>query len=289
MAEASAEVCRCHRILLWNNPVRVGLGPLVASNETAAVGVRYLGGPTALLELGGLRLVTDPTFDPPGEYPVGNRSLRKTIGAVVTPERVGRADAVLLSHDQHPDNLDRQGRDYLAFAPLVLSTAAARQRLGGAVRALENWQHVELPRGGGTPLRVTGAPARHGPPGCEPVTGPVTGFVLTGDGLPSVYVSGDNAALEHAGAVADRFGPVDVAILFAGAARTALLDGAYLTLTSTQAAQATVVLGARHVVPLHFEGWAHFSQGRDALDSAFTAVGVRDRLHLLDLGQRVTI
>jgi L-ascorbate metabolism protein UlaG (beta-lactamase superfamily) len=121
------------------------------------------------------------------------------------------------------------------------------------------------------------------------MTGPVTGFVLTGDGLPSVYVSGDNAAPEHVSAVAERFGPVDVAILFAGAARTALLDGAYLTLTSAQAAQAAVALGARHVVPLHFEGWAHFSQGRDTLDAAFTTTGLRDRLHILQPGQRVTI
>jgi L-ascorbate metabolism protein UlaG (beta-lactamase superfamily) len=261
----------------------------MTSDEPARLGVRYLGGPTALLELGGLRLLTDPTFDPPGDYPIGNRSLRKTIGAMVSPQDTGRVDAVLLSHDQHPDNLDRQGRDYLASAPLVLSTAAAQQRLGGTVHALETWQHLELPRGGSAPLRVTAVPARHGPPGCEPVTGPVTGFVLTSDGLPSVYVSGDNAALEHAGAVADRFGRVDVAILFAGAARTALLDGAYLTLTSAQAAQAAVVLGARHVVPLHFEGWAHFSQGRDTLDTAFTTAGLGDRLHMLELGQRVTI
>jgi hypothetical protein len=77
--------------------------------------------------------------------------------------------------------------------------------------------------------------------------------------------------------------------LFTGAARTALLDGAYLTMTSAQAALAAVVLGARHVVPLHFEGWAHFSQGRDTLDSAFTAVSLRDRLHMLELGQRVMI
>lgn len=259
------------------------------SGNQAGLGLRYLGGPTALLELGGLRLLTDPTFDPPGSYPVGTRVLHKTIGAPVTPDQVGPVDAVLLSHDQHPDNLDGQGRGYLGSVPLVLSTAAARHRLGGTVRALENWQHVDLPRAGGAPLRVTGVPARHGPPGCEPVTGPVTGFVLTGDGLPAVYVSGDNAALEHAAAVADRFGPVDVAVLFAGAARTALLDGAYLTLTSAQAAQAAVVLGARHVVPLHFEGWAHFSQGRDTLDSAFTAAGVRDRLRLPGLGDRVTI
>jgi L-ascorbate metabolism protein UlaG (beta-lactamase superfamily) len=140
------------------------------SGNEAEVALRYLGGPTALLELGGLRLLTDPTFDPPGGYPVGNRVLRKTIGALVPPDQVGPVDAVLLSHDQHPDNLDGQGRGYLGSAPLVLSTAAARQRLGGTVRALENWQHVELPRAGGAPLRVTGVPARHGPPGCEPVT-----------------------------------------------------------------------------------------------------------------------
>jgi L-ascorbate metabolism protein UlaG (beta-lactamase superfamily) len=33
---------------------------------------------TLLVELGGLRLLTDPTFDPPGSYPVGERSLVKT-------------------------------------------------------------------------------------------------------------------------------------------------------------------------------------------------------------------
>lgn len=95
---------------------------------------------------------------------------------------------------------------------------------------------------------------------------------------PGDYPVGDRVLRKTIGALMtpDQVGPVDVAILFAGAARTALLDGAYLTLTSAQAAQAAqaaVVLGARHVVPLHFEGWAHFSQGRDTLDSAFTAAG----------------
>jgi L-ascorbate metabolism protein UlaG (beta-lactamase superfamily) len=119
----------------------------------------------APLELGGLRLLTDPPSTRPGDYPIGNRSLRKTIGAIASPDDVGRVDAVLLSHDQHPDNLDGQGRSFLAAAPLVLSTAAAQQRLDGAVRALPNWQHAELPRGDRAALRVTDVPARHGPPG----------------------------------------------------------------------------------------------------------------------------
>lgn len=257
-------------------------------DDPTTLALRYLGGPTVLLELAGLRFLTDPTFDPPGDYPVGDRTLTKTIGAVVDPaSSVGSTRCC--SPDQHPDNLDRLGRAYLADALLVLSTSAAERRLGGTARALAAWSEVELERPDGGTIRVVGVPARHGPPGCEPLTGEVVGFVLIGEGLPTVYISGDNAGLEHVQEVAERFRPVDVAVLFAGAARTALLDGADLTLTSDQAAAAASLLDARHVVPVHFEGWAHFSQGRASLEEAFAAAGLLSRTHLLQPGQRVVL
>ena len=115
--------------------------------------------------------------------------------------------------------------------------------------------------------------------------GEVAGFVLSGDGLPSVYVSGDNASLGIVREVADRFGRIDVAILFAGAARTALVDG-HLTITSAQAAEAAQILDAAHVVPLHYEGWRHFTEGRDDLAKAFTDAGLADRLTLLAPGHQ---
>ena len=71
-----------------------------------------IGGPTVLIELDGLRLLTDPTFDPPGEYP-GGVLLKKTAGPALTAEQVGPVDAVLLSHDQHADNLDHGGARFL--------------------------------------------------------------------------------------------------------------------------------------------------------------------------------
>lgn len=242
--------------------------------------IRYLGGPTSVLELGALRLLTDPTFDPPGDYPIGPRMLTKTAGGAVLPAEIAPVDAVLLSHDQHPDNLDHAGRAFVAEADLTLSTPQAAARLGGGVRGLEPWESTDV---GG--LRVTAVPAQHGPDGSEPLTGPVTGFVLEGPGLPRVYVSGDNASLEVVRRVVDRFGHFDVAVLFAGAARTALLDRAALTLGSRDAATAAGLLGASHVVPLHFEHWAHFSEGRDTLEPAFEAAGLSDRLHLLAPGQ----
>jgi L-ascorbate metabolism protein UlaG (beta-lactamase superfamily) len=205
--------------------------------------------------------------------------LVKTAAATVGPEDVGAVDAVLLSHDQHPDNLDRRGREFTGRAPVVLSTPAAAQRLGGPVRGLAAWEAAEV-----SGVSVTAVPALHGPEGSEPLVGEVTGFVLTGDGLPTVYVSGDNASLDRVRAIAERFPGVDVAVLFAGAARTALLDGAALTLGSEQAAEAAGILRAAHVVPLHFEGWAHFSEGRDTLRPAFERAGLADRLHLLPPG-----
>ena len=155
--------------------------------------------------------------------------------------------------------------------------------------AAARWEHADLPRPDGGTLRVTRTPAQHGPDGTEHLTGEVAGFVLSGDGLPTVYVSGDNASLDVVRAVGERTGPVDIAILFAGAARTALLGDAYLTLTSTQAAEAARILGARHVVPLHFDSWAHFTEGGDELLAAFARAGLADRLTLLAPGQNATI
>lgn len=260
-------------------------GPRVLG--TAMTILHYVGGPTALLRLGGVRLLTDPTFDPPGEYPVGDRRLVKTVGPALTPADLGPVDAVLLSHDQHPDNLDRAGRACAAAAPLVLSTASAAERLGGPVRALPAWESYTV--GSRAQVRVTAVPARPGPPGSEQLTGEVTGFVLTGEDLPTVYVSGDNASLDVVRTIAARLGPVDVAVLFAGAAQTPPLGAAHRTLTSEHAAAAAAVLGAHDVVPLHFEHWGHVTQGADSLVAAFEAAGLGHRLRLPRPGEAVEL
>src|SRR5262249_22494986 len=79
---------------------------------------------------------TDPTFDPPGDaYGRPPATLTKTQGPALSPEAVGRIDAVLLSHDHHADNLDHAGRALLAQVGRVATTPAGAGRLrGGAVR-----------------------------------------------------------------------------------------------------------------------------------------------------------
>src|SRR5262249_40871193 len=142
------------------------------------VAITYIGGPTALIKLGGIRLLTDPTFDPAGgAYPSGAATLRKLTGPALTVEQLGEIDYVLLSHDHHFDNLDRAGREMLRKAKFVITTPEGAERLGGRSIGLSDWQMVELP-----PLYVVGAPARHGPEGLS--RGPVTGFVFWLAGAP---------------------------------------------------------------------------------------------------------
>jgi L-ascorbate metabolism protein UlaG (beta-lactamase superfamily) len=187
-------------------------------------------------------------------------------------------DAVLLSHDQHPDNLDRSGRAYLTGAPLVLTTPSAARSIGGPARGLQPWEVTELPRPDGSALVVTAVPARHGPVGCEPVTGEVTGFVLSGADVPTVYVSGDNASLDIVGEIAQRVGEIQTAVIFAGAARTPLMNQALVTFDAAQAAEAVRILGAPHAVVAHTDSWDHVTEDRAAVDAAFAAVGLRQRL-----------
>ncbi|MFG1912944.1 MBL fold metallo-hydrolase [Kribbella sp. NPDC048928] len=244
----------------------------------------HIGGPTAVLNLGGLTFLIDPAFDEPRNYQLpGGRVMTKLTGPAIPVAELGPIDIALVSHDEHKDNLDDAGRALLPSIPTVLSTPGAAERIDG-VRGLQNWESIDLPRPDGGVVTVTGVPALHGPEGAEKLLGVVTGFVLQGEGIPTVYVSGDNASLGYVKEIADRFPSIDVAILFAGAARTALLDGANLTLTSEDAVEAARILDGATVVPVHTEGWTHFTEGPGTFVAAFRAAGLEGRVKLLDHG-----
>ncbi|ADG74430.1 beta-lactamase fold-like Zn-dependent hydrolase [Cellulomonas flavigena DSM 20109] len=240
-----------------------------------------VGGPTVHLAWAGRSLLTDPTFDPaPREY-VGRVPLHKLVGPAVPADALGPLDAVLLSHDEHADNLDAAGRALLARVPLVLSTPGAAERVGG-VTGLEPWQTVAL--AGPRRARVTAVPALHGSPGAQAVTGDVTGFVLEGEGAATVYVSGDNASVDIVGQVVERF-RVDVAVLFVGGARVGAPALEPLTLDAPLAVAAARLLPDARLLPAHHTDWAHFAEPLDAVVEALVADGHGDRLVVLERGR----
>jgi L-ascorbate metabolism protein UlaG (beta-lactamase superfamily) len=238
--------------------------------------ITYINGPTALLVMGGLAFLTDPTFDPAEtEYPTSAYTLHKTTGPALAPERLPALAGILLSHDHHFDNLDHQGRVLLSKASAVYTTRAGAERLGDNAAGMAPWQStlISLPSGGH--LILTATPGRHGPPGGD--RGPVIGFVLEGPQLPTVYVSGDTVWYDEVAAIRDRL-LIDVACLNMGAAKVQVAGPLPLTFTAAEGVQLAKAWHNTTIVPLHFEGWGHFSEGRGEIEAAFAAAGLADRL-----------
>jgi L-ascorbate metabolism protein UlaG (beta-lactamase superfamily) len=250
--------------------------------------ITYIGGPTALFDWGGIRLLTDPGFDPPGgQYKTGPVVLTKTAGPALSLESLGRVDAVLLSHDHHYDNLDHTGRKFLQGAPQILTTPAGAERLGGRAVGLANWQSIDIPAADGV-LRVTGTPARHGPAHLD--RGPVTGFVMAfADALDqAVYISGDTVWYEGVAEVPRRFA-IRVAVFFMGAARVPAVGPDALTMTSGDGIEAARAFSVATIVPLHYEGWAHFTESREVITRAFNDAGIGPRVRWMEPGATVAI
>jgi L-ascorbate metabolism protein UlaG (beta-lactamase superfamily) len=248
-----------------------------------------IGGPTAVLEVGGLRIITDPTFDPPQTYTgagtEGTNGITKTAGPALSADEVAPVDVALVSHDHHIDNLDESGRQFLARVQRVFTTTAGAERLGDGAVGLEHYESATVPLPAGGTLTITGVPAQHGPePVCQ-IAGPVVGFVLSGDGLPTVYVSGDNSSLDVVQEIAGKVGSIDLAVLFVGGAKfDEIAGGVYLTLSNEAAVEAAKILGSATVIPVHADGWAHFSQSQDQLRDAFEAEGIGKRIVVLHPG-----
>lgn len=245
-----------------------------------------IGGPTVLIEYGPFRLLTDPTFDPPGLYRETPVRFEKTTGPALPVAQVGRLDAILLSHDQHLDNLDASGRALLPTVNRVYTTTVGAERLGGNALGLKPFETCSIEAPSGERLLVTATPARHGPIGIEPISGDVVGFAL-GVEKPGdlVYVTGDTVWYEGTAEVAQRFSP-RVVVLFTGAAEPR--GRFHMTMGSEDAIEAAYAFPTAALVAAHNEGWVHFRESQDQLAAVFSQLGLGDRLTRFEKGQPLT-
>jgi hypothetical protein len=99
-------------------------------------------------------------------------------------------------------------------------------------------------------------------------------------------MTGDTVWYDGVAEVARRF-PVHVVLLFAGAARTR--GPFHLTMDTNDAIETAHAFPDATIVPVHCDGWAHFSQDRSDLEASFKALGLVSRLRLLEPGVATAI
>ncbi len=197
------------------------------------VRITWLGHSTLLLELDGIRILTDPVL--------GDRlgPLRRH-GASPAMAAIGELDAVLISH-AHPDHfnsssLRRLGGPARRLVPHGLGAAA--RRLGSPVDELRVGDVIEI---GG--VRVTAVPALHlrWPLRPHAIT---IGFLI--EGSTGIYFAGDTRFFPSMAVLSGR---VDVALLPVG--RWGPHPGPD-RLGPASAAQAARVVGASVAIPVHW-------------------------------------
>ncbi|MGZ5803819.1 MAG: MBL fold metallo-hydrolase, partial [Xanthobacteraceae bacterium] len=115
------------------------------------------------------------------------------------------------------------------------------------------------------------------------LAGDVIGFVLNFSDPQTrpIYITGDTVWYDGVAEVARRF-HAGIVMVFAGSAQTR--GPFHLTMDTNDAIETAHAFSDAIIVPVHYEGWEHFRQGRDDLSRAFNALGFGDRLRLLEPG-----
>jgi L-ascorbate metabolism protein UlaG (beta-lactamase superfamily) len=107
----------------------------------APLSITHIGTATAIIHVDGVNLLTDPVFSPAGtEWDLGIAVLKLADTPAMTLADLPPIDAVLLSHEDHPDNLDELGRAALDGRH-VFTTADGAKKLAPrpGVRAIQPW------------------------------------------------------------------------------------------------------------------------------------------------------
>ena len=199
--------------------------------------VTYIGHATCLVDLDGVRLITDPVLRP--------RVLHLRRVGPVPASALRGLDAVLLSH-AHWDHLDlpsleRLGKELPIVCPSGVTGLLRRKRFAH-VTALAEGEDVRI---GG--LTVTAVHAEH-----EGARGPLgasgeLGFMISGS--QTVYFAGDTDLFDDLAT----FGPIDVALVPVAGWGAKVGPG---HLDPTRAAEAVRLLKPKIAIPIH---WGTFA------------------------------
>jgi L-ascorbate metabolism protein UlaG (beta-lactamase superfamily) len=239
--------------------------PLATWVKPPASGLRatWLGHSTVLIEIDGLRVLTDPVW--------GRRASPSQLAGPKrfqpVPVQLGAMppiDLVLVSHD-HYDHLDYPTiRDLAARdVPFVTSLGVGAHLEAWGVRPeriveLDWWESHALP---GTGLVVTAAPSQHfSGRGLKDRNSTLWSSLVIRSQRHGVFFSGDTGLTSEYQAIRERLGPFDLVMLEVGAFHPAWGD---IHLGPENALKALALLGGGAFLPVH---WGTFSLAMHAWD-----------------------
>ena len=223
----------------------------------------WLGHSSVLIEIDGLRILTDPVWGP-----------RASPSRLIGPKRfqpvpvalrsLPPLDLVIVSHD-HYDHLDYPTLHELAKldVPFVTSLGVGAHLESWGVRPeriaeLDWWESYALPN---AELSVTAAPSQHfSGRGLHDRNATLWSSMIVRSSRHQVFFSGDTGLTTEYAAIAERFGRFDLVMLEVGGYHP---SWGHIHLGPKNALEALRLLGGGPLLPVH---WGTFSLAMHAWD-----------------------
>jgi L-ascorbate metabolism protein UlaG (beta-lactamase superfamily) len=241
------------------------VSPLEAWTRRSASGLRatWLGHSTVLIEIDGLRVVTDPVWGPRAS-PSRFAGPKRFQPVPVQLREMPPVDLVVVSHD-HYDHLDYPTIRALANTdvPFVTSLGVGAHLEAWGVRPeriveLDWWESHELADNG---LTVTAAPSQHfSGRSLHDRNATLWSSLVIRSQKHAVFFSGDTGLTTEYSQIRERLGPFDLVMLEVGAFHPAWGD---IHLGPEHALEAAALLGNAPFLPVH---WGTFNLAMHAWD-----------------------
>ena len=241
------------------------LDPRDAWTRPPASGLRatWLGHSTVLIEIDGLRVLTDPVWGPRAS-PSRLAGPKRFQPVPVSLRAMPPVDVVIVSHD-HYDHLDYPTIRELAQhdVPFVtsLGVGAHLEAFGidpARIVELDWWQSHTLARSG---LTISAAPSQHfSGRGLKDRNATLWSSMVIRSEKHAVFFSGDTGLTTEYATIRERLGPFDLVMLEVGAFHPAWGD---IHLGPANALEAHALLGGGAFLPIH---WGTFSLALHAWD-----------------------
>ena len=278
---------------------RVPIGPLPSTSPRevwqrkpqSGLRATWLGHSTVLIEIDGLRVITDPVWGPRAS-PSRVAGPKRFQPVPVRLSELPPIDLVLVSHD-HYDHLDYPTIRELAKgeAPFVTSLGVGAHLEGWGVAheritELDWWEsHRVVARDGKAELTVTAAPSQHfSGRGLRDRNATLWSSLVLRSRRHAVFFSGDTGLTSEYETIRERLGPFDLVMLEVGAFHP---SWGHIHLGPANALKARELLGGGAFLPVH---WGTFSLAMHAWDEpaeTLLSLGADTQLMMPRLGEAV--
>lgn len=255
-------------------PVRVRTAADFTTAPEGGLRITWLGHSTLLIEIDGMRFLTDPVW---GEHvtPFAWMGVHRFYAPPLPFEALPPLDGVLISHD-HYDHLDYPtilrfvDTDVPFYVPLGVGAHLERWGIAPSrIHELDWWDEVAV-----GPVTLAATPARHfsGRSLTDREKTLWAGWALLGP-EHRVFFSGDTAFFPGFKRIGERYGPFDVTLMESGAYNALWAD---VHLGPEQAVEAHKMLGGGLMIPIH---WGLFDLAMHGWTEPVERVRVAARKH----------